>query len=71
MESAAGTKHHDAGLLRSIEVHVARAHGGGWNVIVTQDGRILEIRHCDDWHRVERTFLRMSGDHRPHRVAAA
>lgn len=38
----------------SGRVDVSASECGGWNVTATLDGRLLAIRHCDDWHRVER-----------------
>jgi len=55
----------------AVTVRVARARDGGWDVIATLGHRILAIRHCDDWHRAERAYLRMSGDTQVYRVKAA
>jgi hypothetical protein len=54
-----------------VEVRVALAGDGGWDVIATLGTRILARQHCQDWHRAERAYLRMSGNARLHRVQAA
>ena len=53
-----------------VDVRVTLAAGGGWDVIATLGDRILVIQHCDDWHRAERAYTRMSGSTVPYRVAA-
>jgi hypothetical protein len=53
------------------DVRITRATDGGWDVIATLGDRILAIQHCDDWHRAERAYLRMSGDTQRHRLQAA
>ena len=37
-----------------VDVGVALAPSGGWQVTATLDGRVFATQHCDDWHRVER-----------------
>jgi hypothetical protein len=54
-----------------VDVRVTLAAGGGWDVIAMLGDRILVIRHCDDWHRAERAYTRMSGSAMPYRDAAA
>jgi hypothetical protein len=54
-----------------VDVRVALAGDGGWDVIATIGDRILAIQHCDDWHRAERAYLRMSGDARLRQPEAA
>ena len=56
---------------RVVDIRVALAANGGWDVIATLDDRILVIQHCNDWHRAERAYMRMSGRARPNRPAAA
>ena len=45
-------------------VHVRVAHGanGGWDIIAMFEEQVLVSRHCDDWHRVERTCQLMKND---------
>lgn len=45
-----------------VEVHVAHAANGGWDVIAMSDERVLAAQHCDDWHRAERAYRRMKAD---------
>jgi hypothetical protein len=45
--------------VRLRQVHVSNAPNGGWNVIGTVDGRVVDTRHCEDWHRVERARREM------------
>jgi hypothetical protein len=54
-----------------VDVRVTRATDGGWDVIATLGDRVLAIQHCDDWHRAERAYLRMSSNTQRHRVQAA
>jgi hypothetical protein len=54
-----------------VDVRVTRVTDGGWDVIATVGDRILAIQHCNDWHRAERAYLRMSGDTQRHQLAAA
>ena len=42
---------------RAIRVYVTPAERG-WDVHGEVDGRIMMTRHCDDWHRVERSCAR-------------
>jgi len=39
---------------RPCQVQVSLAVNEGWNVTVTLDGRVVTVRHCHDWHNVER-----------------
>jgi hypothetical protein len=43
-----------------IEVHVC--NDGGWDVTAVVEDKIVAIRHCDDWHRVERTRSRFASE---------
>jgi hypothetical protein len=43
---------------RAIRVYVTPAERG-WDVHGEVDGRITMTRHCDDWHRVERSCARL------------
>jgi hypothetical protein len=43
-----------AEAIPSTSVDVVPAASGGWDVIVTVGGRTVVVRHCADWHRVER-----------------
>lgn len=54
-----------------VDVRVVLARGGGWDVIATLGGQTVAIQHCEDWHRAERAYLRMSGDAQRHRDEAA
>jgi len=68
------TKRLDEQITRSngiVDVRMVLAGNGGWNVIAALGERILAIQHCDDWHRAERAYLRMSGEAQLHRNEAA
>ena len=54
-----------------VDIRVALAANGGWDVIARLGNRILVKQHCNDWHRAERAYTRMSGSARPNRPAAA
>jgi hypothetical protein len=43
-------------------VDISASERGGWNVTATLDGRVMAIRHCGDWHRVERACIRMESE---------
>jgi hypothetical protein len=43
---------------RAIRVYVTPV-ARGWDVHGEMDGRIMMTRHCDDWHRVERSCARL------------
>ena len=43
-------------------IDVSLAADSGWNVTATVDGRVVAARHCNDWHRVERLCLQLSGE---------
>jgi hypothetical protein len=45
-----------------INVHVARAANGGWDVTATFENYVLARQHCDDWHRAERASRWMKAD---------
>jgi hypothetical protein len=51
-----------------IRVELTRAERGGWEVIATFEGYLLERRHCDDWHRAERAYRRMKAEAAPNRA---
>jgi len=55
------------------QVRVSLGVHDGWDIVATRDGRVVEVRHCRDWHRVERTRRRMESElQRPaHPIAAA
>ena len=40
---------------RRLEVQIAPTPEGGWDVSATVDGRTVQTRHCNEWHRAERT----------------
>ena len=33
---------------------------GGWDVLVEDDRHVVSIRHCTEWHRVERCMMHSS-----------
>jgi hypothetical protein len=43
---------------RSCRVMLSPA--GGWDVLDEDDRHIVSIRHCTEWHRVERCMLQSS-----------
>jgi hypothetical protein len=45
---------------RPRQLLISSAPNGGWNVSVTVDGRVVEHRHCEDWHRVEQVRREMA-----------
>jgi hypothetical protein len=61
------------GRSQGTQVRVSLGVHDGWDVAAMRDGRVVEVRHCQDWHRVERTRRRMESElQRPaHPIAAA
>jgi hypothetical protein len=43
-------------------VDISASEHGGWNVTATIDGRVIAIRHYEDWHRVERACTWMESE---------
>jgi hypothetical protein len=33
---------------------------GGWDVLIEDDRHVVSIRHCTEWHRVERCTMQAS-----------
>jgi hypothetical protein len=46
----------------TVLVDISASEHGGWNVTATVDGRVMAIRHYDDWHRVERECTWMESE---------
>jgi hypothetical protein len=38
------------------------AADGGWQVIIKVGDRIVAVKHCGDWHRVERLQARLQAN---------
>ena len=39
---------------------VVLSSAGGWDVLVEDDRHVVSIRHCTEWHRVERCTMEAS-----------
>jgi hypothetical protein len=59
--SAIHVQHTDASA-HAVYVDVSFGDFGGWNVSAILDGRVVEVRNCYDWHRVERMAARMESE---------
>ena len=55
MPALSATSHR--GTDHAIRVYVTPAERG-WDVHGEVDGQVMLTRHCDDWHRVERSCAR-------------
>jgi hypothetical protein len=45
---------------RIRKFHIHWAHRAGWEAAVHEDNRLIQCRHCSDWHRVEQTLVRFT-----------
>jgi hypothetical protein len=49
----------------SPSCRVVLCAAGGWDVIVEDDREVVSIRHCTEWHRVERCTMQSRRAARP------
>jgi hypothetical protein len=50
IQTLAGSDGHTATLKYAL------AEGGGWDVLAQLDDRTVAVRHCSQWHGVERLY---------------